>query len=109
MQWCYAYGLLLTHTRSTYRLITILTVCETARAYPGITPYVYPFLFYLILCSFHRGSRLMHCTKYEMVDGSASEALQTHVQYRRHQWLMGALLKRSRPMNGTWRCTPFYV
>ena len=28
-----------------------------------------------------------------MVDGSASEALQTCVQYRRHQWLMGALLK----------------
>src|SRR6266850_939448 len=22
---------------------------------------------------------------------------------------MGALLKRSRPMNSTWRCTPFYV
>ena len=81
MSICYAYGLLLTHTRSTYRLITILTVYETARAYPGITPYVYPFLFYLILCSFHRGSRLMHCTKYEMVDGSASEALQAYEQY----------------------------
>ena len=81
---------------------------ETAQAYPGITPYVY--LFVLPYSLFvYRGSRLIYCTKYEMVDGSASEALQTHVQYRRHQWLMGALLKRSRPMNGTWRCTPFYV
>src|SRR6267142_2187480 len=48
------------------------------------------------------------CTvlRYQMVDGSASEALQARVQYRRHQWLMGALLKCSRPMNSTWRCTP---
>ena len=44
---CYAYRLLLTRTRSTYRLITILSVYEMARAYPGITPYVY-FLFYLV-------------------------------------------------------------
>src|SRR6267142_1871664 len=41
------------------RLITILAMYETARAYPRITPYVY-FLFYLILCSFLRGSRLMY-------------------------------------------------
>jgi len=33
---CYAYGLLLT-----YGLITILAVYETARAYPGISTYVY--------------------------------------------------------------------
>ena len=59
---CYAYGLLLTHTKSTYGLITILAVYETARAYPGITPYVY-FLIYLVLCSSFRGSRLMYCTK----------------------------------------------
>src|SRR6266850_8250164 len=54
--WCYAYGLLLT------QLITILAMYETARAYPGITPYVY-FLIYLVLCSSFRGSRLMYCTK----------------------------------------------
>src|SRR6267142_6218662 len=27
----------------------------------------------------------------------------------RYQWLMGALLKRSRPVNSTWRRSPFYV
>src|SRR6267142_3265758 len=42
---CYAYGLLLLCTRSTYGLITILAVYETARAYPGISTYVY-FSFY---------------------------------------------------------------
>src|SRR6267142_5525798 len=59
---CYAYGLLLTCTKSTYGLIMILAVYETARAYPGITPYVY-LLFYLVLCSLLRDSRLMYCTK----------------------------------------------
>jgi len=58
---CYAYGLLLMRTKSTYRLITILAVYETAWAYPGITPYVY-FSIYFILCSLFRGSRLMYCT-----------------------------------------------
>jgi len=73
---------------------------KTARAYPGITPYVY-FLFYLILCSILRGSRLMYCTgtsngwwerfwsaldlctvqETSVANGSASEALQAYEQY----------------------------
>src|SRR6267142_754645 len=60
-QKCYAYGLLLTCTRNTYGLTTILAVYETAQAYPGITPYVY-FSIYFILCSPFKGSRLVYST-----------------------------------------------
>src|SRR6266850_5762518 len=69
------------------------------------------FTFYFTLFSDRFSEVLDSCTvqRYQMVDGSTSEALQARVQYRRYQWLMGALLKRSRPVNSTWRCSPFYV
>src|SRR6266850_1190433 len=106
---CYTYGLLLTRTRSAYRLITILAVYENSPGLSRDNPLCLPFYFTSFSDCF--SEVLDSCTvqRYQMIDGSASEALQTRVQYRRYQWLMGALLKRSRPMNSTWRCTPFYV
>ena len=72
---CYAYELLLTHTKSTYRLITILAVYENGPGLSQDNPLCLPFYFTLFSVRF--SEVLDSCTvqRHQMVDGSASEAL----------------------------------
>src|SRR6266850_2908298 len=59
LQQCYAYGLLLTCTKSTYRLITILAVYENG---PGLSWDNPLCLLFILPCSLF-ASRLMYCTE----------------------------------------------
>jgi len=74
-QYCYAYGLLLTCTKSTYRLITILAVYENGLGLPWDNPLCLLFIFTLFSVRF--SEVLDSCTvqRYQMVGGSTSEVL----------------------------------
>ena len=52
--------------------------------------YMFTSLFYLVSCSLPKVLDLCMVQEISVVDGSASEALQTHVLYRRHQMVDGS-------------------
>src|SRR6266850_3856902 len=72
---CYAYGLLLTRMKSTYRLITIRTVYENGPGLSRDNPLCLPFCFTLFSDRFSEVPDSCTIQRYQMVDGSASEAL----------------------------------